>query len=83
MWLKLKITTEGIYVKYHVSRAMGWAGNVARVRKERCIQCFVGKSEGRRPLGRPKCTWEENIKKDLQEKGWAMYWNDLAQNRNR
>jgi hypothetical protein len=42
----------------------------------------VGKPEGKRPLGRPRRTWENNIKMDLREIGWGgMEWIDLAQNR--
>jgi hypothetical protein len=42
----------------------------------------VGKPEGRRPLGRPRRRWENNIKMDLREVGWeAIDWTDLAQNR--
>jgi len=40
---------------------------------------LVGKPEGKRPLGRPRCRWEDNIKMDLQEVGWRdMDWIDLA-----
>jgi hypothetical protein len=35
-----------------------------------CIQGLVGKPEGRRPLGRPRRRWEDNIKMDLSEFGW-------------
>jgi hypothetical protein len=43
---------------------------------------LVGKLEGKRPLGRPKRTWEENIKMDLQEVGCGdMNWIELAQDR--
>jgi hypothetical protein len=42
----------------------------------------VGKREGKRPLGRPRRTWEDNIKMDLREIGWGgMDWIDLAQDR--
>ena len=41
-----------------------------------------GESEGRRPLGRPRCRWEDNIKMDLQEVGCGgIDWIDLAQDR--
>jgi len=43
---------------------------------ERCIQGFVGKPEGKRPLGRPMCRWEDNIKMDLQVVGWRWYGLD-------
>jgi hypothetical protein len=42
----------------------------------------VGKPEGKRPLGKTRRRWENKIKMDLQKVGWgAMYWIDLAQNR--
>jgi hypothetical protein len=37
---------------------------------------LVGRPEGRRPLGRPRLRWEDNIKMDLQEVGWA--WTGLS-----
>jgi hypothetical protein len=45
---------------------------------------LVGKPEGKRPLGRPRSRWEDNIKIDLQEVGCgSMDWNELAQERGR
>jgi hypothetical protein len=45
---------------------------------------LVGKPEGRRPLGRPKRRWEDNIKVDLQEVGCGgVDWIELAQDRDR
>ena len=45
---------------------------------------LVGKCEGRRPLGRPRHKWEDNIKMDLREVGGEdMDWNSLAQDRDR
>jgi len=44
--------------------------------EERCIQGFVGKPEGKRPLGRPRHRWEDNIKMDLQEMEWGA-WTGL------
>jgi hypothetical protein len=67
------------------SRRMRWAGYVARMGGRR-VSCrvSVGKSEGRRPRGRPRSRWEDNIKMDLQEMGWGgMDVIDLAQNRGR
>jgi hypothetical protein len=47
-------------------------------------RALVWKSEGRRPLGRPRRRWEDNIKMDLQEVGWGgMDWINLAQDRDR
>jgi len=51
--------------------------------EESCI-VLVGKPEGKRPLGRPRHRWEDNIKMDLQEVGWGcMNWIDLAQDRDK
>jgi hypothetical protein len=45
---------------------------------------LVGKTEGKRPLGRPRRRWEDNIKADLQEVGFGgMDWIELAQDRDR
>jgi hypothetical protein len=51
----------------------------------RCLnKFFVGKPEGKRPLGRHRCRWEDNIKIDLQEVGCGgMDWIGLAQDRDR
>jgi hypothetical protein len=47
-------------------------------------RALVGKPEGRRPLGRPRHRWEDNIKMDLREVGWGgMDWINLAQDRDR
>jgi len=57
------------------SRIMRWAGHMARQ---------VGKPEGKRPLGRPRRRWEDNIKMDLQEVGGSCGdWMELAQDRDR
>ena len=44
---------------------------------------LVGKPEGKRPLGRPRRKWEDNIKMDLQEVGRGGDWMELAQDRDR
>jgi hypothetical protein len=47
-------------------------------------RALVGKPEGRRPLGRPRRRWEDNIKMDLREVEWeGMDWINLAQDRDR
>jgi hypothetical protein len=52
------------------SRRMRWAGHVARIGEGRGVhRVLVGKPEGKRPLGRPRRRWEDNIKMDLQEVG--------------
>jgi hypothetical protein len=52
------------------SRRMRWAGHVARMGEKRfAYRILVGKPEGRRPLGRLRRRWEDNIKMDLQEVG--------------
>jgi len=60
-----------------------WAVHVARMGEGRGIyRVLVGKTEGKRPLGRPRRRWEDNVKVDLQEVGCgAMYWINLAQDR--
>jgi len=48
------------------SRRMRWAGHVARMREERgAYRVLVGKPEGKRPLGRPRIRWVDNIRMDL------------------
>jgi hypothetical protein len=42
----------------------------------------VGKPEGKKPIGRPRCRWVDNITMDLRKLGWgSMDWIDLAQDR--
>jgi hypothetical protein len=65
---------------------MRWAGHVARTGEGRGVYRFmVGKPEGKRPLGRPRRRWEDNMKIDLQEVGCAGCgnWMELAQDRER
>ena len=66
-------------------RRMRWVGHVVRMGEERGVyRVLVGKLEGRRPLGRPRRRWADNIMMDLQEVG-CMYrdWIGLAQDRDR
>jgi hypothetical protein len=57
-------------IRVNKSRRMRWEGNVARMGERRgAYRVLVGKPEGKRPLGRPKRRWENNIKLDLQEVG--------------
>ena len=67
------------------SRRMGWAGHVARMGEERGeYRVLVGKPEGKRPLGRPRRRWVDDIWMDLQELGCGyMDWIGLTQDRDR
>jgi hypothetical protein len=65
-------------------RVRRWAGHVARIGVRRgAYKSLVGKRGGRRPLGRPRNKWEDNIKVNLREVGWGMDWINLAQDRDR
>jgi hypothetical protein len=66
---------------YIISRRMRWAGHVARMGEGRNVyRVLVGK----RPLERPRRRWEDGIKMDLREIGWAgVEWIHLAQGRDR
>jgi hypothetical protein len=67
------------------SRRPRWAGHVARMGERRgAYRALVGKPEGRRPLGRPRRRWEDNIKMDLREVGCGgADWINLAQDMDR
>ena len=66
------------------SRRMRWAGHVVRMGEGRVVHgVLVGKPEGKRPLGRPRRRWEDNIKLDLREVGGVGDWMELAQDRDR
>ena len=64
---------------------MRWAGHVARMGEESGVyRVLVMKPEGKRPLGRPRRRWVDNIRMDLQEVGCGyMDWIGLAQDRGR
>jgi hypothetical protein len=52
--------------------------------KRKAYRLLVGKPEGKRPLGRPRRRWVDNIRTDLGEEGWGdMNWTGLAQDRNK
>jgi hypothetical protein len=67
------------------SRRVSCVGHVARMGEKRhAYRLLVGKPEGKRPLGRPRHRWMDNIRMDLGEVGWGdVDWIGLAQNRNR
>jgi hypothetical protein len=60
------------------SKRMRWARHVARIGEWRGVyRVLMGKPEVKRPLGRPRCRWEDNIKMDFQEVGCAV-WTGLG-----
>jgi len=67
------------------SRKMRWVGHVARMGEGRGVhRVLVGKSEVKRPVGRPRLSWEDNIKTDLQKVGGGFGdWMELAHDRER
>jgi hypothetical protein len=57
-------------MRVRVPRRMRWAGHVARAGEGRGVyRVLVGKPKGKRPLGRPRRRWEDNVRMDLQEVG--------------
>jgi hypothetical protein len=68
-------------VKVIKSRRMRLAGHVVRMGRG-VYRVLVGRPEGKRPLGRPRCRWEDNMKMDLREI-WidVANWIQMAQNR--
>jgi hypothetical protein len=75
-------SSSGI-VRVIKARRMRWAGHVARVGEVRgAYNILVGRPEGRRPLGRPRRRWEDNIEMDLREIGFGdVDWINLARDR--
>jgi len=76
------------FISFHYTRKLEiirLVGHVTRMGERKGVyRVLVGKPEGKRPLGRPRCRWEENIKMDLQEIGCGgMDWIELAQDRDR
>jgi hypothetical protein len=71
--------TQNDQVKeYKMGRACSTNGE-----KRNSYRILVGKPEGKRPLGRPRRRWVDNIKMDLRQRGWdgIMDWIDLTQDR--
>ena len=66
------------------SRRLRWAGHVARMEEDRrAFKILTGKPTEKRPLGRPRRRWEDNIRMDLEYIGIdARNWVDSAQDRN-
>jgi hypothetical protein len=67
-----------------LNKCRKWAGHVARMGEMRnAYNILVGKPEGKRPLGRPRCRWEDNIM-DLKERRWEdVDWMILCQDRDK
>jgi hypothetical protein len=65
------------------SGRMRWMEHVARTGEKRnAYRILEGKPEGKRPLGRPRCRWVDNIKMDPREIGWdGVDWINMAQYR--
>jgi hypothetical protein len=67
--------TSPSIIRMFKSREMRWAGHVARMVKMTAYRLLVGKPERKRPLGRPRRRWLDNIKIDLKEIKWnSMDW---------
>jgi hypothetical protein len=74
-----------IIIRIIKSRKMRWAGHVARMREKRnAYRLLVGKPEGKKPQGRPRRRWVDNIKMDVLGIGWGgMDWIGLVQDRDK
>jgi hypothetical protein len=70
-------------IRMIMSKRMRWAGHVARMEEKRnACRIFVGEPEGKRPLGRPRRRWLDNIYMDLREIVWdGVDWIDVSQDR--
>jgi hypothetical protein len=66
------------------SRRMRWEGHVARIGEKRnAYRLLVGKPEGKRPIGKTRRRWVDNIRMDLGGVGWGdVDWSGLAKDRN-
>jgi hypothetical protein len=75
-----KLHNEELHILYSfpniirqiISRRILWTGHVARMGEEGNVcEVLMGKPEGKRPFGRPKCRWEDKIRMDLKDIGWG------------
>ena len=73
-----------MYCSSGIIRVIRWAGRVARMEEGRsAFKTLTGNPTEKRPLGRPRRRWEDNIRRDLEEIGInAENWVDSAQDRN-
>ena len=78
------VCTVHLIVRVIKSRRLRWAGHIARMEEGRsAFKVLTGKPTGKRPLGRPRRRWEDNIRMDFEEIGIsAGNWVDSAQDRN-
>jgi hypothetical protein len=81
-----RLYNEELYALYSLlniilmikSRRLKWAGNMARMGERiGAYRALVGKPERRRPLGRPRHKWEDNIKMDLRQMGWGTWTGSI------
>jgi len=79
----VKYLRTGDVFQFILSKYLYWGGDVARMGEERGVfRVLVGKPEGKRPLGRRRHRWVNNIRTDLQDVGCGyMDWIRLAQDR--
>jgi hypothetical protein len=81
-WRKLLNNFFNLYsspsiIRIIKSRSTKFSEHVARMRKRNAYRIMVGKPVGKRPIGRPRSRWEENIKMNHKEITWyKMDWND-------
>jgi hypothetical protein len=88
-WRKLhneerhKLYSSPSIIRIITTRRLRWAGHVARMGENRtAYRILAGMPEGKRPLGRPRRRWVDNIKIDLREIGWdGVDWIGMAQDR--
>jgi hypothetical protein len=89
LWRKLhndvlhSLYSSSNIVRMIKSKRMRWVEHVARMREGRGVyRVLIGRLEGKRSMGRPRCGWEDNIKLDLREIGIdGANWIQLAQDR--
>jgi len=71
--------TDFCFLVHLMSRRKSWAGHVASMGDEKCIQNVYRETEKKKPLGRPRSRWEDNIRIDFTAIGWdGVDWIFLA-----